>query len=321
MTSYQVVKHQTFDGAVADRQSMQNWGHCMADSFFNLKGQTAVFEDGETFFALVDDKTCTEITNGWYQPDLLASPIAPRIWRIRDKQFSNFSLAKTEIKDIEFQNCTFDDCLFMGSTFANCRFTDCTFTRCNVHRFELRNVFVHPRTFANCIPSKKYANIGVHLFQELLRNSRIQAQPDYADEAQYMFRRWQRFLNEDELFKVPCWRKPQKAVAILGAWAFEFFLGSGVRLRNLAGTTAALLLIFTIGHWKFRQELGLDGTETQIHNLWDAFYFTTVTLTTLGYGDITPTTEIGRIVVGLEALLGFVLLATLASTVFRKFSS
>lgn len=292
----------------------------MADTFFNLKGQTSVFEDSKTLFALMDDPGA-EITNGWYRPDLLVSPISPRIWRIRNKQFSNFSLAKTEIKDIEFQNCTFVDCLFMGSTFANCRFTDCKFTRCNVHRFELRNVFVHPNTFAKCIPSKKYANIGVHLFQELLRNSRLQAQPDYADEAQYMFRRWQRFLNQDELAKVSGWRKTWKVGAILKGLAFEFFLGSGVRLRNLAGTTAALLLIFTFAHWNFRYELGLDGAETRIHDLWDAFYFTTVTLTTLGYGDITPTTEIGRILVACEALLGFVLLATLASTVFRKFSS
>jgi hypothetical protein len=136
----------------------------------------------------------------------------------------------------------------MGSTFANCRFTDCTFIDCNVHRFELRNVFVHPKTFARCIPSKKYANIGVHLYQELLRNSRLQAQPDHADEAQYMFRRWQRFLNQDEFAKVPWLRKPRKAAAILGSWAFEFFLGSGVRLRNLAATTAGLLLVFTLGH-------------------------------------------------------------------------
>jgi voltage-gated potassium channel Kch len=67
--------------------------------------------------------------------------------------------------------------------------------------------------------------------------------------------------------------------------------------------------------------LGLDGAESRVQTLWDAFYFTAITLKTLGYGDITPTTEVGRIVVGLEAVLGFVLLATLASTVFRKFSS
>lgn len=292
----------------------------MSDEFFTLKGETSVIEDAQSFFALMDDPTRVEIANGLYRPELLVSPQAPKMWRVRDKQFLNFSLAKTEIRDIEFQNCTFNECLFMGSTFSNCRFTDCTFTRCNVHRFELRNVFVHPRVFANCIPSKKYANIGVHLFQELLRNSRMQAQPDYSDEAQYLFRRWQRFLNEDEFAKVPGWRKVQKGTAILGAWAFEFFLGSGVRLRNLAGTSAALLLILTVCHWTFRQLLGLDGP-ARINNLWDAFYFTTVTLTTLGYGDITPTTEIGRIAIGLEGLLGFVLLATLASTVFRKFSS
>ncbi|MES0073609.1 ion channel [Mesorhizobium sp. M0058] len=311
----------TFDRKLSKMQSPPSWGSSMVDAFFQLKGKTAVFKDSEALFARLADPNLSTVANSWYEPDLLQSPIAPRIWRIRDKHFSNFSLSKTDVKDIEFKNCAFKDCLFIGSTFTNCRFTDCTFTNCNVHRFELRDVFVHPKTFAKCIPSKKYANIGVHLFQELLRNSRMQAQPDYADEAQYMFRRWQRLLNEDELAKVPNGRKPWKVAAIAGAWTFEFFLGSGVRLRNLAGTTIGLLLALTTIHWMFRRELGLAGTESNIQNLCDAFYFTAVTFTTLGYGDITPTTEIGRVVIGLEALLGFVLLATLASTVFRKFSS
>jgi hypothetical protein len=291
----------------------------MVDPFFELKKPFVVFDDCSAFIALL--KGNEKIEDAVFEPDSFVSPISPQKWNIGNRNFRNFSFSKTYIKDISFNECVFEECLFMGSVFYNCRFSKCTFINCNVHRFELRNVFVEPKTFAKCIPSKKYANVGVHLFQELLRNSRMQAQPDYADEAQYMFRRWQRFLNQDELAKVPVRRKPRKAAAILGAWAFEFFLGSGVRLANLAATTVGLLLILTVSHWAFSQELGLAGAESRVENLWDAFYFTTVTLTTLGYGDITPTTEIGRIVVGVEALLGFVLFATLASTVFRKFSS
>lgn len=36
----------------------------------------------------------------------------------------------------------------------------------------------------------------------------------------------------------------------------------------------------------------------------DAFYFTVITLTTIGYGDIVPVTEAGKIVASLFALLG-----------------
>ena len=36
----------------------------------------------------------------------------------------------------------------------------------------------------------------------------------------------------------------------------------------------------------------------------DAFYFTTITLTTIGYGDVVPKTELGKIAASLFALLG-----------------
>ncbi|CAN7423635.1 ion channel [Mesorhizobium caraganae] len=293
----------------------------MVDPFFQLKGQTTAFGDNGSFFAMLNDRTIGIIENSQYSPDILSSPISPRVWRIRDKKFSNFSFSKTEISDIEFQNCQFEQCLFMGTIFSNCRFTDCFFTNCNVHRLELRNVYVTPKAFADCILSKQYANIGVHLFQELLRNSRQQAQPDHADAAQYMFRRWQRFLNQDELRQLPRRQRARKAIAIAASWSFEFFLGSGVRLSNLAGTTVGLIVGLSMLHWRFSDRLGLSAGTANIQSFVDSFYFTAVTLTTLGYGDITPSTELGRVVVGFEALLGFVLFATFASTVFRKFSS
>ena len=47
-------------------------------------------------------------------------------------------------------------------------------------------------------------------------------------------------------------------------------------------------------------------------------YYTLVTLTTLGYGDITPTTGGGMIVAGLEALLGLLWFGMLTSIIVKK---
>lgn len=41
---------------------------------------------------------------------------------------------------------------------------------------------------------------------------------------------------------------------------------------------------------------------------WDSLYFSIVTITTLGYGDLTPLTDTGKAIAALEALAGIVLL-------------
>lgn len=47
----------------------------------------------------------------------------------------------------------------------------------------------------------------------------------------------------------------------------------------------------------------------KILNFGDALYFTFVTITTIGYGDITPATSLGRVVVIINAILGIIIFA------------
>ena len=62
----------------------------------------------------------------------------------------------------------------------------------------------------------------------------------------------------------------------------------------------------------------LSEWDGRISEFSDALYFSTITLTTLGFGYITPTTQILRLVVAAEGLFGFFLFALLASMLFRK---
>ncbi len=53
-----------------------------------------------------------------------------------------------------------------------------------------------------------------------------------------------------------------------------------------------------------------EGKENKnITNYWDALYFTFITVSTIGYGDITPVTAIGRAIVIVVALIGIAVLA------------
>ena len=51
----------------------------------------------------------------------------------------------------------------------------------------------------------------------------------------------------------------------------------------------------------------------------DSFYWSFITATTVGYGDISPEATLGRIIVSGEAVVGFFLFAILASMIYRKF--
>eukprot|EP00854_Cymbomonas_tetramitiformis_P028637 gene28637-35521_t len=47
---------------------------------------------------------------------------------------------------------------------------------------------------------------------------------------------------------------------------------------------------------------------TEVNNFFDALYFSTITLTTVGFGDITPKTTIARLVTSCSVLLGVLLI-------------
>lgn len=50
----------------------------------------------------------------------------------------------------------------------------------------------------------------------------------------------------------------------------------------------------------------------------NAFYFSVVSLTTVGYGDIVPTTDFGKIFVSLYLLAGIGIIAAFASNLIRN---
>lgn len=73
----------------------------------------------------------------------------------------------------------------------------------------------------------------------------------------------------------------------------------------------ALFYIFLTALVMFNAEPHIDpttGKET-FANFFDALYWATVTLTTVGYGDLCPVTDIGRIVSMLSSLFGVAIIA------------
>lgn len=289
-------------------------------SLFRLVGEVESIDDRALFERL--DAGAKEIHDAFYHPSQLKSRYAPWRHRIQGVTFTRVSFTRTIISDFEFNGCTFDRCEFIGSTFRNCRFTSCKFLVCNPYRIEFSECFIDPRQFDECVPLRGYENVGLHLFHELLRNSRQQAQPDFADEAQFRFRKWQRYQITAEMSHTRSWwNRAQKGIRAIAMLMFDMTTGSGMRVSRLLITAALLLMFMGSLNWRYAAALGLHQDGQVIASYWDAFYVSAVITTTLGFGDITPSTTLGRIVVSGEAILGFVLFAMLTSTLYRRISS
>jgi len=98
----------------------------------------------------------------------------------------------------------------------------------------------------------------------------------------------------------------------------EKFFGHGVKLRIYFRTAAWMILLFTLLNYLCRNWFGLCFSEGPITSLIDALYFTIISLTTVGYGDIAPTKELGKIIISLENMLGFGMFGFLISMLYRR---
>lgn len=272
----------------------------------------------QTMFFKITSEPEDHITDVLYRPDELVSKFPRGLYRVENKTFVNVSFSKTTIKHLEFINCRFLRCLFIGTTFKSCRFSGCSFIDTNVHRVEFIDVYIDPRSFSKCLDIKRHQNIGVHLHHDVLKNSRQQAQPEFSDISVYQFRKWKRAQAIYEMSKLDCISKVKKLPSILSDIAYQHLLGYGVRWMNLFITTLLSCIVLSIINFKLSNVFGLHHNGAPLTSFIDVFYFTTVILTTLGFGDIAPVTQIGRLVIAIEALLGFLLLALLASMTFRK---
>ena len=82
------------------------------------------------------------------------------------------------------------------------------------------------------------------------------------------------------------------------------------RLRTILA--ALIFFIFLFGYLFY-------VSEPDVRNIGDGIWWALVTITTVGYGDITPVTTLGRVVASSLMLLGLGLIATITAIVSAKF--
>jgi Ion channel len=61
--------------------------------------------------------------------------------------------------------------------------------------------------------------------------------------------------------------------------------------------------------WLFSSAYFMKSCESEKHwSYWDSLYFTWITMTTVGYGDLTPSGTCGRVLASLDGLVGIILI-------------
>lgn len=75
-----------------------------------------------------------------------------------------------------------------------------------------------------------------------------------------------------------------------------------------------IIFIFGVIYWKFQ------GFSQEQLSFIDSIYFSVVTITTLGYGDITPKNDITKVLTALEAFSGIVIIGIFLNSVAQNYS-
>ena len=295
------------------------------EEFWHLNGSTPIESQEDLHEHLLVSR---HITNALYKPSILCKTDDPRQCRIRDTIFERVSFTKTHISGFAFRNCTFDRCLFIGTIIEDCEFHNCNFILTNTHKISIIRTYIDPASFRRCLVQGKHQNIGVHLYQILLSNSRGAEQIEFERDAQFLFLRWKRFQDAYEIINWSIRESTPrvsrkfmlKCLGYVRRLAWEKLFGSGLRLRYFVATVAITIASFSILNFLLREEFGLMLEGAPVSSCVEALYYTIISFTTLGYGDIVPTTSIGQFVASVQSLTGFCLLAVLASMLFRRIS-
>lgn len=96
-----------------------------------------------------------------------------------------------------------------------------------------------------------------------------------------------------------------RILRIVRFWKFETKLfgikaQDGIVLARIFLTLFSLIFVYAGLIYQVEHEVNGDG----LHNFFDAFYFVVVTMTTVGYGDVTPLSPVGRVMTVLMIFTG-----------------
>jgi Pentapeptide repeats (9 copies) len=298
----------------------------MLTNFFNLNEPNTNIDSLDDFIKQLE--ISEHLSNiAFYAPNLKPNGTYNKL-RITDKKFTNVSFSKTKFEKVTFRNCSFKDCLMVGTIIVDCEFHNCTFTNVNTHKITINNTYINPKSFVNNFKEFNKANIAIHLFHQLLNNSKDFEQSKFSRIAQYNFFKWENRVTFNKYYN----KKPYpisfwefiKAYPL--NWLFKWSFGYGLRLRNFIITFTLVFSSFFLvnkSYWKtykFQNKgIEIESISTDSTNIASNLYYTFEATTKLIDSQIQPTSSSGMILLTIQSVFGFVLFGALITIIFNRF--
>ncbi|QGY44725.1 hypothetical protein GM418_13925 [Maribellus comscasis] len=298
----------------------------MLNNFFSLNNPFQEIPTQVEFERLIG--ISSDLKNLIYKPDELKPTGTHPKLRIRDFKFSNFSFSKTVISDVVFINCKFTDCLFIGVTIKDCEFHNCVFKNVNTFKISIEETYVNPESFINCIKGRDKSNIAIHLFQQLLHNSKQQGQAKFSRVAEYNFKKWRDKLILNKFIK----RQPYgiSVLTFLRDYPinsiFRITFGYGLRFRNFFATfLVCFLIFFSVNYSKWQsyslaqKDISIEAFNPDSVSFTSNFFYTLDVTTKLIDSQFQPKSDVGMFWLSFQSIFAFILLSALITLLVNRF--
>lgn len=294
------------------------------DTFFKLQGTCNKIESQEKLSSIL--RNGKGFRDGIYIPDIwnYSKDETPSL---KELYFENCSFSKTTSKGLYFVSCKFFNCLFIDTQFDKCEFHDCEFIGCNFFKTTLDNCYLNPASIKG-ISKIKHSNIALGIFSELIKNAKQVENPNFQSDAEFYYKIYRRYQKRYRL-KV---KKNQKRLSVnwivkliqfivtfIADFLWMLISGYGMRSRYVVFSGISFICILTYINYRFDSLIdGISNSADQFAKGVDSLYFSVMTITTLGYGSVTPTNPEGKLWVAFQAITGVVWLTACASVIVKK---
>lgn len=229
--------------------------------------------------------------------------------------FIDVSFRGIKINDTRFFRCKFRNCIFAGSIIEGCEFVDCSFEGVNFDKVSINSTLFDPDQLDKNFGYKNDSNIAISTYQSIYKNSINEHQHLYAIQSLYMLRR-SKYINLLWRIDGSYNRFKVGRICKLLLGGMLWVLGWGLRPMRMV-----FVFLFVVLLTAFFNFLAAEIFFNCKKQFLDMLYFTVVVFTSLGFGDITPYTTIGKLAVASQALIGFLGLSLLIASLTSRIHS